>query len=197
MKCNSATRLLSGLALAATLASTAAIAAPAAVVVVAPGSSWEYSGVATPGWNTTTGGWSVGAAPFGNTSGGDFGANTNWSANTLLWVRKAVDFTGFNTATAHWDLGVDNGFDLYVNGTHIAGANAEGFTSRWEYSGALGGLHSGVNIIAVALEDHGGATAFDMQILAAPVPEPETYAMMLAGLGLLGLAARRRQAKQK
>lgn len=31
--------------------------------------------------------------------------------------------------------------------------------------------------------------------LAAPIPEPETYALMLAGLGLLGVAARRR-AKQ-
>ncbi len=30
---------------------------------------------------------------------------------------------------------------------------------------------------------------------AAPVPEPETYAMMLAGLGLLGFAARRRKQK--
>jgi hypothetical protein len=30
---------------------------------------------------------------------------------------------------------------------------------------------------------------------AAPVPEPETYAMMLAGLGLLGFAARRRKRK--
>jgi hypothetical protein len=27
----------------------------------------------------------------------------------------------------------------------------------------------------------------------APVPEPETYAMLLAGLGLLGFAARRRK----
>ncbi|MFZ5506990.1 MAG: PEP-CTERM sorting domain-containing protein [Pseudomonadota bacterium] len=29
--------------------------------------------------------------------------------------------------------------------------------------------------------------------LANPVPEPETYALMLAGLGLIGLAAKRRR----
>lgn len=29
----------------------------------------------------------------------------------------------------------------------------------------------------------------------APVPEPETYAMMLAGLGMLGFMARRRKSK--
>lgn len=32
--------------------------------------------------------------------------------------------------------------------------------------------------------------------IAAPVPEPETYAMMLAGLGLLGFVARRRKQQQ-
>lgn len=31
--------------------------------------------------------------------------------------------------------------------------------------------------------------------IAAPVPEPETYAMMLAGLGMLGFVARRRKQK--
>jgi hypothetical protein len=31
------------------------------------------------------------------------------------------------------------------------------------------------------------------QFTATPVPEPETYAMMVAGLGLLGFAARRRK----
>ena len=30
----------------------------------------------------------------------------------------------------------------------------------------------------------------------SPVPEPETYAMLLAGLGLMGVIARRRHAKQ-
>ena len=32
-------------------------------------------------------------------------------------------------------------------------------------------------------------------VATAPIPEPETYAMMLAGLGLLGIVARRRRQK--
>jgi hypothetical protein len=32
-----------------------------------------------------------------------------------------------------------------------------------------------------------------LQLQTAPIPEPETYAMMLAGLGLMALLARRRK----
>lgn len=40
----------------------------------------------------------------------------------------------------------------------------------------------------------GSASAqLDGQLLVAAVPEPQTYAMLLAGLGLLGIAARRRR----
>lgn len=39
-----------------------------------------------------------------------------------------------------------------------------------------------------------GATSIDLSVTA--VPEPETYAMLLAGLGLLGYAARRRKQKE-
>lgn len=35
------------------------------------------------------------------------------------------------------------------------------------------------------------------QLLLAPVPEPETYAMMIAGLGLIGVAARRKRLASK
>lgn len=37
---------------------------------------------------------------------------------------------------------------------------------------------------------------FDFRVDVLPVPEPETYALMLAGLGLLGVAARRKAKQQ-
>jgi choice-of-anchor C domain-containing protein len=38
-----------------------------------------------------------------------------------------------------------------------------------------------------------GAALDNISVTAAPVPEPETYAMLVAGLGLLGFVARRKQ----
>lgn len=80
-----------------------------------------------------------------------------------LWVRTAVDLTGIDLSSADWGLGVDNGFKLYANGVLVGSGNAEGYTFRWEYTGGFGtALVPATNVIAVALEDHGGATAFDM-----------------------------------
>jgi hypothetical protein len=41
--------------------------------------------------------------------------------------------------------------------------------------------------------DWAGLSAIGWQVTAAPVPEPETWAMLLAGLGLVGFAAKRRR----
>jgi hypothetical protein len=40
-----------------------------------------------------------------------------------------------------------------------------------------------------------GFGVYDMTV-SVPIPEPETYAMLLAGLGLLGVVARRRKQQQ-
>ena len=54
-----------------------------------------------------------------------------------------------------------------------------GYADGYAYSGLPGAYY-----------DNAGATKVSFSVSA--VPEPETYAMMLAGLGLLGFAARRR-----
>lgn len=182
-------------------------AAPAlrAVVIQPPGATWEYT-FSTPldvNWKTGAGGGFLsGAAPFGNQSGGDFGFNTLWDADggdgTDVYARRTIDLTGYDLTTIAWDLGVDNGFALYANGILVGSGNAEGFTSRWEYTGGFSGaLVAGINYIAVELEDHGGATAFDMQIrgdLAPSTSVPDggsTLGLLLAAVGLLAAARRK------
>jgi VPDSG-CTERM motif len=190
------------------LALTVAIAALtccslSATTVLAPGASWEYQFGVQPNtsWTTVSGGWTVGNAPFGNVSSGDFGYNTYWPADSVfadyeLSVRTTVNLTGFDLNTLHYDLGVDNGYNLYVNGNLVSGDNAGGYTFRWEYSGAIpaGYLLPGNNIIAVSLDDYGGLTAFDLQLTAtesASVPDGGATVGLL-GLGLMGLASLRR-----
>lgn len=60
-----------------------------------------------------------------------------------------------------------------------------------------GGLvwFNNVNSLTVTNVNNNGVTdGYDLAFHAIPVPEPETYALMLAGLGLVGWAARRKQA---
>ncbi len=51
---------------------------------------------------------------------------------------------------------------------------------------------AGTYLVSYAFESTPGL-GIDVASTIAPVPEPETYALMLAGLGVLGFAARRRR----
>jgi len=51
-----------------------------------------------------------------------------------------------------------------------------------------------LQVSGTMVSDTGGS--FGGAVMLAPVPEPETYGMMLGGLGVLGFLARRRKAKQ-
>lgn len=48
-------------------------------------------------------------------------------------------------------------------------------------------------ITPAANRSYGFGATFAVAPMVAPVPEPETYAMLLAGLGLMGVIARRRK----
>ncbi len=71
--------------------------------------------------------------------------------------------------TARWDFGSTRA--MHVTGVLPAGEN---------YFVAVSGRQ--LNDVALA---------YQIDIVATPVPEPETYAMLLAGLGLLGWKFRR------
>lgn len=76
---------------------------------------------------------------------------------------------------------------LYFSTTNLADDYRGNVTDPWD-----GNFFQGLSFIIGNSGGHGvNAFSFDFQVSA--IPEPESYALMLAGLGLLGFVARRRR----
>lgn len=70
----------------------------------------------------------------------------------------------------------------------------DGESATWTFANTKLSDFSAFQLHVNSLTPSGDSVKFT-QMLTSPVPEPETYGMLLAGLGLIGFAARRRAAK--
>ena len=127
------------------------------------------------------------------TSGELFYTQTNFIENALnIWLDYSLSFTTFggNGVSSSYRYG---GNALFPYGYYNDWTVGDGDEFGLPLAGSLRqsypfdtfiGIHELANLINVS------AT-----FQAAPIPEPETYALMLAGLAMVGAAVRRRRAR--
>ncbi len=102
-------------------------------------------------------------------------------ASETGWGETIVQGVNDVSITDLYEQGISGSWGTDANGLSFVTLTFSGMQEGW-YTLFVGGTDN----------DLVKNTLFDMTVSAAPVPEPETWAMLLAGLGLLGLRARRR-----
>ena len=111
----------------------------------------------------------------------------NSNSDTLSVATSAFNNPTINTVGS---LGVDvlraNGFEVLANGTAFAGLNVDG-------SSLTSGIYR-INLATGAATSVGTFNGTLSGLTVSAVPEPETYALMMAGLGVVGFMAKRRKA---
>jgi hypothetical protein len=128
--------------------------------------------------------WSVGPSPSSQVGPGEVTFNTGLSYYGFLWGSPDA----YNTVS-------------FYDGSTLLGAYtgtavldpAQGDQDYSRYFNAFAGPNQ--EITKVIFESTLNAFETDNHAFISAIPEPETYAMLLAGLGLLGLMGRRRKQK--
>lgn len=160
------------------------------------GAETEWNGVSTYRMTVSTTTTALGALNlrFTDNVGGDASVYDTETFSGAPAYGDLISFTGsFNYDPTLGNLLVD--IERIIDGPSAgvrlqAGFNPGEFDRAYNHSETVLVENGGRN-----QDGYGARTRFDFGPVTTPVPEPETYAMMLAGLGLLGFVARRRKQK--
>lgn len=142
----------------------------------------------------------VAAVSYAAVNGGLGGGNPDLISNetawlyTQFWNNALSGYTG-NTASANslqraiWFL------ENEITPTDVVGGlsyNSDATAQGWVADAIAAGWTNVHQVRVLNLKNANGSFSQD-QLYITPIPEPEAYAMLLAGLGLMGFVARRRK----
>ncbi len=121
-------------------------------------------------------------------SGKSFSGSASWTYDTFFDL--AFDLSGKGTVALEWTL-TAIGLDEDDGDYSVVKSSGFGDSTVWEDLGP--GSYSFSYSATLGKSSKLDLALTSSAVPAAPVPEPETYAMLLVGLGLAGVAARRRR----
>jgi len=144
------------------------------------------------------------ASGWSNSGAGNGIVSLSYDATSSSGVPAEIQSTTpFTLNSAYFAANWNDGLSITVKG-ELAGAIVHTQTFMVDTTGSTREFFNWQNIDTVLITATGGthhsslsssgtSFAIDNLIINSPVPEPETYAMLLAGLGLVGFMARRRK----